>query len=410
MPVTTPPSPRAQVTIRPHRKISKSAPRQRAQAQRGQTVSTLLNTMPQSVQQATTKLQTSIQSKFRRHPRRLGEVFFEGRQRYRLVLNHHQEWRVIELLWLPPAMRGPCRTRDTKAPRALPRGVHLRCNPVTKQPIFSFYSKADLIQAPPGHRLTDLPSIVRLNAAGLITRMFAEHHRTRTPDRQTVLIDEELYNQLFFLPTIAITSRLSPSVILEPPLRRERKQLPQQPATTITGTTNYAHINCYEHIIIISSLYIQRQNRNNKSSTATGLSTQCAPIVDYVDTNRASLTNGPGSQRQIARGTRALKGPTTNGHSDVGKPKIAECQAPHSAQATGFAAIFRPNSCEAGKPHNVEAAANATTAARSPVTPKPSSTGQYRRGLSPHCLMIVTSYEKAKEVTFCVSLVVLSEY
>uniref|UniRef100_A0A1A9UX15 Uncharacterized protein n=1 Tax=Glossina austeni TaxID=7395 RepID=A0A1A9UX15_GLOAU len=149
--------------------------------------------MPQPVQQATTKLQTSMQEEFLRHSRRLEEVFFEMRRRYRFILNRHQEWRVIELPWLLPATRGPRRTRDTEALRALPRGVHLCSNPATTQPVFPFYSNADLIQAPLGHRLTDLPSAVRLNAAGLISRMFAEKQRTRAPDRQTALIDEELY-------------------------------------------------------------------------------------------------------------------------------------------------------------------------------------------------------------------------
>lgn len=134
----------------------------------------LLSDMPLSVQRAAASLQDVMREDFRRRPRPLEEVFFEDRRRYRLIHNSSREWKAIELPWLPPAMRGARRTRDTEVPRALLQAVHLNSNPATTQSDFQFFSKADLIQSPSGHRITDLPTKVRLNAARLITRMFAE--------------------------------------------------------------------------------------------------------------------------------------------------------------------------------------------------------------------------------------------
>uniref|UniRef100_A0A1B0BYS6 Uncharacterized protein n=1 Tax=Glossina palpalis gambiensis TaxID=67801 RepID=A0A1B0BYS6_9MUSC len=39
-------------------------------------------------------------------------------RRYRLIPNHRQERRVIDLAWLPPAMRGARRNRYPETPRA----------------------------------------------------------------------------------------------------------------------------------------------------------------------------------------------------------------------------------------------------------------------------------------------------
>uniref|UniRef100_A0A1B0BSI7 Uncharacterized protein n=1 Tax=Glossina palpalis gambiensis TaxID=67801 RepID=A0A1B0BSI7_9MUSC len=129
-----------------HPNASKPAPRQETRAQRGQPVSPPLSTMPPSVQQAAVQLQEDTQDEFRRQPRRLEEVFFDGRRWYRLIFNHHREWRINELPWFSPAMRGPRRLRDTELLRAIPRGVHLSSNPATTEPDFQFLSKADLIR------------------------------------------------------------------------------------------------------------------------------------------------------------------------------------------------------------------------------------------------------------------------
>uniref|UniRef100_A0A1B0AXJ8 Uncharacterized protein n=1 Tax=Glossina palpalis gambiensis TaxID=67801 RepID=A0A1B0AXJ8_9MUSC len=144
--------------------------------------------MSRSVQQPAVQLQENMQVEFRRQPCRLEEVIFDGRPRYQLTLNHHREWRVIELPWLPTAMHGPYRIRDTEVPRALPFA--------TTQPDCQLFSKADQIQSPSSHRITDLPTVIFLNAAGENTRMFAEFQRTGAPDRRTVVIDERYHRQL----------------------------------------------------------------------------------------------------------------------------------------------------------------------------------------------------------------------
>uniref|UniRef100_A0A1A9V2N0 Uncharacterized protein n=1 Tax=Glossina austeni TaxID=7395 RepID=A0A1A9V2N0_GLOAU len=124
-----------------HPIVGEPAPNQRSRAERGHQTSKLLSDVPRSVQQAAVSLQGNMQEEFRRRPRRLEEVFFEGRRRYRLIYNHHQEWRVVELPWLPSAMRGPRHVRDTGPPCAPPRGVHPCHNPATIQPVFPEHSK-----------------------------------------------------------------------------------------------------------------------------------------------------------------------------------------------------------------------------------------------------------------------------
>uniref|UniRef100_A0A1B0A568 Uncharacterized protein n=1 Tax=Glossina pallidipes TaxID=7398 RepID=A0A1B0A568_GLOPL len=76
-------------------------------AERGHQVSKPLSDMPPSTQEAAIPLQGRMREDFRRRPRRLEEVFFDGKRRYRLILNHRQEWRVVELPWLPATKPGP---------------------------------------------------------------------------------------------------------------------------------------------------------------------------------------------------------------------------------------------------------------------------------------------------------------
>uniref|UniRef100_A0A1A9V2P4 Uncharacterized protein n=1 Tax=Glossina austeni TaxID=7395 RepID=A0A1A9V2P4_GLOAU len=114
------------------------APNQRPRAERGHQTSKLLSDMPRSVQQAAVPLQGNMQEEFRRRPRRLDEVFFDGKRRYRPIYNHLQDWRVVKLSWLPSAMRGPRHARDTEPQCALLREIHPCRSPATTQPSPTF--------------------------------------------------------------------------------------------------------------------------------------------------------------------------------------------------------------------------------------------------------------------------------
>uniref|UniRef100_A0A1A9ZPV7 Uncharacterized protein n=1 Tax=Glossina pallidipes TaxID=7398 RepID=A0A1A9ZPV7_GLOPL len=156
------------------------------QAERGHQTSKPLSDMPQTTQKAAVPLQGRMKEDFHRRPRRLEEIFFDGKRRYRLIYNHLQDWR---LPWLPAAKRGSHHARATEPLGAPPRGTHPRCDPATAQLDCPVHPEYGLLVEPDDKSATKVLN----NAFGLLTRMDAEHRSTGAPDRQTVIIDDELY-------------------------------------------------------------------------------------------------------------------------------------------------------------------------------------------------------------------------
>uniref|UniRef100_A0A1B0AL88 Uncharacterized protein n=1 Tax=Glossina palpalis gambiensis TaxID=67801 RepID=A0A1B0AL88_9MUSC len=170
---------RPPLVVTPHPNVSQPSPCQQIRAHRGQTVSQPLSiTVGEISRRAAARRHAGGISPTAGPPRRSLFRWEETVSAYPQPTPRMKDYRVIRASTAyarpSPHMRHRCTALTCS-------GVHLSSDPATTQPDLQLVSSADLIQSPPGHRTTDPPKVVRLKAAGLINRIFAEFQRTETP-------------------------------------------------------------------------------------------------------------------------------------------------------------------------------------------------------------------------------------